>query len=112
MTAINESALPKNVGLLYVADYTSSITQLLTDLSNASAVKGELDALSYDRIASITDLEIIENLAENLLKVDTDDTGTIYKATTPKISATGNWFELFETSVIEKILGQTVVNQA
>lgn len=112
MTAINESALPKNVGYLYVADYAPTITQLLADLSNSSVVKGELDALSYDRIASITDLEIVENLAENLLQVDTDDTGTIYKATTPKISATGNWFELFETNVIEKILWQKVVNQA
>lgn len=112
MTAINESALPKNVGYLYVADYTTSITQLLADISNASVVKGELDGLSYDRVASITDLEVVENLAENMLKVDTDDNGTIYKATTPKISVTGNWFELFETDVIEKILGQNVVNQA
>jgi len=57
-------------------------------------------------------LEVVENLAENMLKVDTDDNGTIYKATTPKISVTGNWFELFETRIIEKILGQNVVNQA
>lgn len=112
MTAINESALPKNAWFLYVADYTSSITQLLADLSNASVVKWELDALTYERLASITDLEVIENLAESMLKVDTDDNGTIYKATTPKISVTGNWFELFETNVIEKILWQSVVNQA
>lgn len=112
MGAINESALPKNAGFLYVAEYTSSITQLLADISNASVVKGELDALTYSRLASITDLEVVENLAENMLKVDTDDNGTIYKATTPKVSVTGNWFELFETSVIEKILGQNIVNQA
>ena len=71
-----------------------------------------MDVLSYERIASITDLEVIENLAENMVKVDTDDNGTIYKATSPKISVKGNWFELFTTDVIEKILGQTAVAQA
>lgn len=112
MPATNNAALPKNVGFLYVADYTTTITQLLQNVSNASAVKWVLDGLSYDRLASITDLEVIENLAENMLKVDTDDNGTILKITTPKVSVKWNWFELFEYAVIEKILGQNVVNQA
>lgn len=112
MSATNDSALPKNVGFLYVAQYTTSVTQLLQDLSNASAVKGQLDTLSYQRLSSITDLKEVENMNENLVKIDTDDNGTIYKATTPKISVTGNRFEMFEPDIIKTLLGQNVLSQA
>lgn len=112
MSAINPNALPVVVWELFVAPYTTSITQLLNDMTNSVAVKGELDALTYSRLASITDLTVNENLTDKLVEVITDDTGTIYRAATPTITVKGNWYEVGELSVVNEILGYNVYNVA
>ncbi len=103
MAATNENALQITAGEVYVASY-SSITALEDDLSNATTVQTELDALSYTRMASVIDTQISVNTGENLLKVETDDNGTIYTAYQPAVSISGSRYEVWDFDALEKII--------
>lgn len=107
MSAVNPKALIKNAGILEVANYSAAIPVLASDLSNAVAVKSALDALTYVRLASITDLKVSENYGDNVTEVIADDTGTVFKSSVPNVTVNGNWFEVGELSVIEKITGKS-----
>lgn len=111
MSATNENALSILAGLVYVAP-RSSITALKDDMSNASIVAGELNALSYERLASVTDIQFSVNTSEKTIKVETDDNGTIYSAYEPTAKVSGNWYETGEVNVLKTILGLTVLDVA
>jgi len=104
MAATNENALQITAGEVYIASY-SSITALEDDLSNATSVQTDLDALSYTRMASVIDTQIAVNTGENLLKVESDDNGTIYTAYQPWVTISGSRYEVGEMDVLEKIIG-------
>jgi hypothetical protein len=42
-------------------------------LSNVATVISELDALSYERMASVTDVQFAVNTSDNQIKIETDD---------------------------------------
>ena len=112
MSATNSKALLVNPGILEVATWVNTIPALASDLSNASTVKSALDALSYVRLASITDLQVSENYGNNPVEVITDDNGTIYLSTVPEVTMTGNWYEVGELSVVNKITGKATLSVA
>jgi hypothetical protein len=103
MSASNENALSILAGLVYVAEW-AAITALEDDLSNASAVSLELAALSYERLASVTDVQFSVNTSDKTMKVETDDNGTIYSAYEPTAKISGNWYETGEVNVLATIL--------
>lgn len=109
MSATNSKALLVNPGILEVANWTAAIPVLLADGSNAAAVKSALDALSYVKLASITDLKVSENFGDKQVEIITDDNGTIYKSAVPKISVKGNWYEVGEISVVNKLTGKATL---
>lgn len=109
MSATNQNALSILAGEVYIAEW-AAITALDDSLSNAATVKGELDALSYSRLASVTDVAFSVNTSENQIKVETDDNGVIYSAYTPTAKISGNWFETGEIGSLEKMLGVEVLN--
>ena len=111
MPSVNEDALSILAWLVYVAEW-SAITALLDDLSNASIVAWELDALSYERLASVTDVKFSINTSDKQTKVETDDNGTIYSAYEPTAKISGNWYETGEVNVLKTILGLNVLDVA
>lgn len=111
MSASNENALSILAGLVYVAEW-AAITALEDDLSNASAVSLELAALSYERLASVTDVQFSVNTSDKTMKVETDDNGTIYSAYEPTAKISGNWYETGEVNVLATILWLSVLDVA
>lgn len=111
MAATNENALSVLAGLVYVAEWTA-ITPLLDDLTNASTVAQELAALSYERLASVTDVKFSVNTSDKQTKVETDDNGTIYSAYEPTAKISGNWYETGEVNVLKTILWLSVLDVA
>lgn len=111
MSAKNENALSILAGLVYVAP-RSAVTALLDDMSNSSIVAWELDALSYERLASVTDVQFSMNTSDKVTKVETDDNGTIYSAYEPTIKISWNWYETGEVNTLKTILGLNVLDIA
>lgn len=104
MAATNENALQLQAADVYVATRVP-VTALLEDMSNADTVRTELEALTYVRIASVTDVQCAINTSDNVVRVETDDNGTIYTAFRPAATISGNWFEVGEIPALEVVLG-------
>lgn len=104
MTATNQKALSILAWQVYIADW-ASITALDDSLSNVATVISELDALSYERMASVTDVQFAVNTSDNQIKIETDDNWVIYQAYTPNARISWNWYEIGEMDVLEKVLG-------
>lgn len=111
MTATNATALSVLAWDVYIAP-RASITALDDTLSNAVTVIAALDALSYTRIASVTDVEFAVNTSENQIKVETDDNGIIYQAYTPQAKISWNWFETWDVNAIKNLLWLSVLDVA
>lgn len=112
MAATNSKALSVNPGIVEVALWNSSLSTPASDLSNASTLKSEYDALSYERLASVIDVQLSENFGDNVLQVETDDNGIIYSSTVPTVSISWSWYEVLEPDTINIITGQNSVSVA
>jgi len=86
MSAIKDKALQDEIGWLYVATKVDLSATFLNNMTNAETLRTELDALTYVRVASITDLTMTVNLSDNLVEVEADDTGTLKKFTRPQVT--------------------------
>ncbi len=104
MTATNQKALSVLAWQVYVANW-ATITALDDSLSNVATVISELDALSYERMASVTDVQFAVNTSDNQIKIETDDNWVIYQAYTPNAKISWNRYEIGEMDVLEKVLG-------
>jgi hypothetical protein len=104
MSAVNEFALQDVIGEIYVAPRTNLTAEFKNDMTTAEAVLTELDALSYQRMASITDLSLSTNLSDNLVEIEADDTGTLKKFTRPQVNITGNWYEVGDIDTLKVLL--------
>ena len=111
MSATNEQALSISAGKVYIAEW-AAITALDDTLSNAITVKSELDALSYERLSSVTDVEFTVNTSENQIKVETDDNGIIYQAYTPQAKITWNRYETGDVQALQYMLWVNVLDVA
>jgi hypothetical protein len=111
MTAVNEDALSVAVGDVYIAS-RASVTALDDTMSNAATVITALDALSYERMASVVDVAFSVDTSTNQVKVETDDTGLIYQAYRPESKIVGTWYESGDIDVIKKLLGVNVLDVA
>jgi len=111
MSATNENALSVLACEIYAADWVS-ITALDDTLSNAVTVIWELAALSYTRIASITDVEFAVNTSENQIKVETDDNWVIYQAYTPQSKISWNRYETGDVNAVKTLLWLEVLDVA
>jgi len=111
MSATNEQALSISAGKVYIAEW-AAITALDDTLSNAITVKSELDALSYERLSSVTDVEFAVNTSENQIKVETDDNGIIYQAYTPQAKITWNRYETGDVQALQYMLWVNVLDVA
>lgn len=112
MPASNTHALSVNPGIVEVAPYVTTLPVLLNDNSNAVAVKSALDALTYVRIASVTDVKLMENYGQKGVEIITDDNGTIYKSVAPSVTIKGNWYEAGDVDAVKALVGKTVLNVA
>jgi hypothetical protein len=104
MSAINENALQDQIWELYVIAKTTLTADLTDNLSNSETLRAELDALTFERMASVTDLSMAVNLSDNLVEVEADDTWTLKKYTRPAITISWNWFEVWEIDTLKVIL--------
>jgi len=111
MAATNSKALSVKPWQLYVALLDETVPKLESDWSNAVEHRAALEALNYIRISSITDASVSDNLAANIVKVETDDNGLIYASTEPDATLTGNFFEI-EPDVLDKILPTSKISVA
>jgi len=105
MSAVNEYALNNDIGWLYVIPKVDLTATFLNDMSNSETLRAELDALTFTRVASITDLQLSTNLSDNLVEIETDDTGVIATFTRPAVTISGNWFESWDIDVLKIVLG-------
>ena len=106
MAAKNEQALAKYAGVVYVGEYSSSIPTLLTDMTNANTVASYIDSnVVFGEMASVIDTQVAKNFNAELIEVETDDRGTIYKASRPEIRMTGTWYEEGDLDTVEVITG-------
>ncbi len=113
MAATNEKALGKYPWLVYVWEYTSDIPALLDDMSNANAVTAYIDSnIVFKRLASVIDVQVSTNLNADVVEVVTDDNWTIYKATTPEVKITWQWYESWEVDTVKTITGQNDLSVA
>jgi hypothetical protein len=95
---------------LYVAPYPSGgITTLLKDRSNADTIITELEALCFTDVGEVIDLTINEDRASNILKVDSDNRGTIYVSTRPDISITGTFRQALNYTITNVFFNETVL---
>jgi hypothetical protein len=74
MSAVNTKALQDQIGQIYVIAKTDLSAAFKDDLTNAEALRAELDAMTFTRLASVTDLQMSVNLSDNLVEVVADDT--------------------------------------
>lgn len=111
MTAVNEDALSVAVGDVYIAP-RASVVALDDTLSNAATVITALDALSYERMASVVDVAFSVDSKTNQMKVETDDTGLIYQAYRPEAKIAGTWYESGDIDVLKRMLWLNVLDVA
>lgn len=108
MGATNEKDLNKNPAIIEIVQDPGTITEILADGSNAEAVKTEIDALTFIRLASITDLAVSDDYSD-ILKVETDDNGVIYSSANEVVNITGNWYEAGDSDAIAEMTNKYVV---
>lgn len=85
MSAVNPADLSKYVGLLYVRP------------------AGTSDA--FTRLASVRGLTANYDVAQNLVEVKADDTGTVYKGSLPEARIEGELLEVFNIDLMELLFG-------
>ena len=114
MTAVNETHLNNVPWKLYVATYSASIPTL-TAWTNDNTVASYIDAnLTFQRLASVIDLNESIDTTANQITVDADecDTWTIYKSSRYVTSISATWFEWNNPSANAIMLGLTDLNVA
>lgn len=85
MAAINPVDLAKYVGILEVRPAGSSG--------------------AYTRLASVRGLTANYDVAQNLVEVKADDTGTVFKGYLPEARIEGEFLEVFNMDLIELLFG-------
>ena len=109
MAATNSKALAYKAAKLYVAVLSGDIPEVAFDLSNAPAVITAVEALTKQRMASITDLQLEIGVGE-WEPTKTDDNGVIYKTMSPSFTLKGNWFEMFDPDVLKTLIGMSEID--
>jgi len=104
MSAIKNGALQDQIWQLYVIAKSTLSTAFLDNLTTAEALRTELDALTFTRMASITDLNLKLNLSDNLKEIEADDTWTLKKYTRPSVIISWNWFEVWDIDALKILL--------
>jgi hypothetical protein len=112
MGALHEEHLSTQAGIVEVALVDDSVPALLDNNTNAVAVITAIDALTFVRLASITDLTVGVNTTEEKVEQRADDLGIIYSAYTPGVKVSMNWFESGNMEAIELLLGTAVIDVA
>lgn len=113
MWVVNWNALFKYPGLVYVGTYSASIPTLLQDMTNAKTVTDYIDAnITFNRLASVVDVQTSQNFGADLIEVETDDNWTIYKAARPEVHITWTWMEAGDLTTLNKITGQNILSVA
>ena len=92
MAAVNDNALSKFVGLLYVAPKATPN--------------------SLTRIASVRGLITDFDNTKNQVDVKADDTGTVFKGFLPEAKINGSFLENFDRDLIKLLLGGSSANVA
>lgn len=110
MWAINKDNLSTLAGIVEIALMPITAITVKDDMSDASSAITSMDALTYNRLASITDLKLSLNTSEKKVEQKADDTGTIYSAYTPGVKVTFNWFESGNLDAIKKMLWINVLD--
>lgn len=103
MTAVNPAHVNKNSAVVEIAARPAAFTECTANLSNVVAVKTAIDALTFERMASVTDVQTSESYS-NIVKVDADDTGTIFTSADPEVKLTGNWYEIFNPDLLAMLV--------
>lgn len=109
MAATNPKALAYKAAKLHVVVMDESIPEVEFDLKNTPAVITAIEALTKQRMASITDLQLEIGVGEGQT-TDCDDNGLLYRVMTPSFSLKGNWFEMFEPAVLKSLMGLAEVD--
>ncbi len=104
MSAVNTKALQDQIWEIYVIAKTDLSAAFKDDLTNAEALRAELDAMTFTRLASVTDLQMSVNLSDNLVEVEADDTWTLKKFTRPAVTISWNWYEVWDIDTLKVIL--------
>lgn len=92
MAAINEKELAKYIGILEIAP-----------ISNPTA---------FERVASVRGLQASYDVTANLVEINADDTGTVYKASIPEANLTCTFLETFNLELLTTLFGATVTSGA
>lgn len=108
MTAINPAHINKNAAIVEIAARPGTFTDVANDLSNVAAVKTAIDALTFERLASVIDVQTAENYS-NIVKVEADDTGTILTNADPEVKLTGSWYEVFNPDLLAIMVNKVKV---
>lgn len=109
MSATQEKFLNKLPGIIELVQDPGTLTVIADNFANAEAVKTEIDALTFLRLASVTDLQVEDDFSD-VLKVETDDNGIIYTSVNEVIKVTGNYYEVGNPDILSEMLGKYVVN--
>jgi hypothetical protein len=109
MTATQEKYLNTKSAIIEVVRDPGTLTAILDDFSNAEAVKTEIDALTFKRLSSVTDLSTVNDFSDQL-KIEADDNAIIYNSTQNVVTVTGNYYEIGNPDVLEEMLGEKIVN--
>ena len=104
MSAEHKEHLSTQVGIVEIALVDPAVVALSDNLSNAVAVIEDIDALSFVRVASVTDLKFWVNTSDEKVEQRADDTGVIYSAYTPVVKITMNWLESGNIEALEMLL--------
>jgi len=75
MSAVNAKALQDVIGEIYVAPKSNLTAVWKDDMSTSAALITELGALTtFERMASVTELSLAVNLADEVFEAKADDT--------------------------------------
>ena len=104
MAAIDPKSLTKYIGYCYVTTKpTTWVTTPLTDANVSANLTAMQNLTRSDEFGSLVELQTSDDFAANLVQVDTDTHGTVYKASLPDITRTFNWREVFTENIVSLI---------
>ena len=115
MSAINPRDIAKYAGVVSVATRPASVTAANSSNSNVKAVISEIEsAVTFTRLASITNLQVNTNTADSLVEqfADEPDTQEIYSAGVPLHTINFDVFEIKNFDALGILYGKTVNNTA
>ena len=103
MATNNIETLGKYAGEIYIGAYDSSIPSL--ENNSAVDVTSYIDSnVDFVKMGGVVDIQRSHDSTANVIEVETDDEGTIYRATEPEVTFSADWYKTGDFEAVAEIV--------